>query len=53
MNKKIILTVLLMIAVVSLAVFFRAQNQGLLLQGDVDAPEVIVTSKAKGRLIDR
>lgn len=53
MNKKIILTVLLMIAVISLAVFFRAQNQGLLLQGEVDAPEVIVTSKAKGRVIER
>ena len=53
MNKKIILTVLLMIAVVSLAVFFRAQNQGLLLQGEVDAPEVIVTSKAKGRVVER
>ncbi len=53
MNKKIILTVLLMIAVVSLAIFFRAQNQGLLLQGEVDAPEVIVASKAKGRVVER
>ncbi|KGD73623.1 MULTISPECIES: HlyD family secretion protein [Tatumella] len=53
MNKKIILTVLLMIAVISLAVFFRAQNQGLLLQGEVDAPEVIVASKAKGRVVER
>ena len=53
MNKKIILTVLLMVAVVSLAIFFRAQNQGLLLQGEVDAPEVIVASKAKGRVVQR
>ncbi|KFD18463.1 membrane fusion component of a tripartite multidrug resistance system [Tatumella ptyseos ATCC 33301] len=53
MNKKIILTVLLMIVIISLAVFFRASNQGLLLQGEVDAPEVIVTSKAKGRVIER
>ncbi|MBS0892427.1 efflux RND transporter periplasmic adaptor subunit [Tatumella sp. JGM130] len=53
MNKKIILTMLLMVAVVSLAIFFRAQNQGLLLQGEVDAPEVIVASKAKGRVVQR
>lgn len=53
MNKKIIMTVLLMIALISLAIFFRAQNQALLLQGEVDAPEVIVTSKAKGQVIER
>lgn len=53
MSKKIIFTVLVMIAIVSLAVFFRVQDQDLLLQGEVDAPEVIVASKAKGRLLER
>ena len=32
---------------------FRAHNQYLLLQGEVDAPEVIVSSKAKGRVVER
>ena len=53
MSKKIIFTVLVMIAIVSLAIFFRVQNQDLLLQGEVDAPEVIVASKAKGRVVER
>lgn len=53
MNKKIFFTVLIMVAIVSVAVIFRAQNQDLLLQGEVDAPEVVVTSKAKGRVVER
>lgn len=48
MNKRILLTLLLVAVVISLAVLFRASNQSLLLQGEVDAPEVIVASKAKG-----
>lgn len=38
---------------IALAVLFRAHNQDLLLQGEVDAPEVIVASKAKGRVVER
>lgn len=53
MKKKTLLTLSLVIAVTSLAVLFRAQNEELLLQGEVDAPEIIVTSKAKGRVIER
>ncbi|MBX9385834.1 efflux RND transporter periplasmic adaptor subunit, partial [Serratia marcescens] len=37
----------------ALAILFRAHNQDLLLQGEVDAPEVIVASKAKGRVVER
>ncbi len=36
-----------------MAILFRAHNSDLLLQGEVDAPEVIVSSKAKGRVIER
>lgn len=53
MSKRILLTLLLVAAAVSLAVLFRAHNQDLLLQGEVDAPEVIVASKSKGRVIER
>lgn len=53
MNKRILLTLLLVAVVISLAVLFRASNQSLLLQGEVDAPEVIVASKAKGRIVER
>lgn len=53
MKKKSLFTLLLMVVAIALAVLFRAHNQGLLLQGEVDAPEVIVASKAKGRVIER
>lgn len=53
MSKRTLLTLLLVAVVISLAVLFRAGNQDLLLQGEVDAPEVIVASKAKGRVIER
>ncbi|MTD41313.1 HlyD family efflux transporter periplasmic adaptor subunit [Erwinia sp. CPCC 100877] len=53
MKKKTLFTLLLVVIVIALAVLFRAQNQDLLLQGEVDAPEVIVTSKAKGRVVER
>ncbi|EKF66678.1 hlyD-family secretion protein [Serratia plymuthica A30] len=42
-----------MVVAIALAILFRAHNQDLLLQGEVDAPEVIVASKAKGRVIER
>lgn len=53
MNKKTFFTLLVVVLMVALAIFFRARNQDLLLQGEVDAPEVIVTSKAKGRIVER
>lgn len=53
MSKRIIFTLLVMLAIISLAVFFRVQNQGLLLQGEVDAPEVIVASRAHGQVVER
>ncbi|HEI8867818.1 TPA: efflux RND transporter periplasmic adaptor subunit [Serratia odorifera] len=53
MKKKTLFTLLLVVIVIAMAVLFRAHNQYLLLQGEVDAPEVIVASKAKGRVIER
>ncbi|GKX56404.1 hypothetical protein SOASR030_25160 [Leminorella grimontii] len=53
MKKQSIITLLFIIAVIALAVLFRAHNQYVLLQGEVDAPEVLVTSKAKGRVVER
>ncbi|HGM5603180.1 TPA: HlyD family secretion protein [Serratia marcescens] len=53
MKKKTLFTLLLMLAAFALAILFRAHNQDLLLQGEVDAPEVIVASKAKGRVVER
>lgn len=53
MKKKTLFTLLLVAVAIAMAVLFRAHNQDLLLQGEVDAPEVIVASKAKGRVIER
>ena len=53
MKKKTLFTLLLMLAAIALAILFRAHNQDLLLQGEVDAPEVIVASKSKGRVVER
>jgi len=53
MKKKTLFTLLLMLAAIALAILFRAHNQDLVLQGEVDAPEVIVASKAKGRVVER
>lgn len=52
MKKRAIYLILLMLILIALAILFRAHNQYLLLQGEVDAPEVIVASKAKGRVIE-
>lgn len=43
---------LLMIVVIAMAILFRAHNQDVLLQYKVDAPEVIVASKAKVLVVE-
>ncbi|MFE8153421.1 efflux RND transporter periplasmic adaptor subunit [Brenneria goodwinii] len=53
MNKKTRFTLLLVVVVIALAVLFRANNKDILLQGEVDAQEVIVASKASGRVMER
>ncbi|HGJ5854835.1 HlyD family secretion protein [Arsenophonus nasoniae] len=52
MKRRISFLVLLMLIVIAIAVLLYTQNKHLLLQGEVDAPEVIVTSKARGRVIE-
>ncbi len=37
--KKTLFTLLLMMVAIALAILFRAHNQDLLLQGEVDAPK--------------
>ncbi|MDF7670563.1 efflux RND transporter periplasmic adaptor subunit [Orbaceae bacterium ESL0721] len=52
MNKKIFITIAFIIISLSITVLVRSHNSGLILQGEVDAPSVTVTSKAKGRVQD-
>lgn len=50
MNKNIIFVILLIIATIAMTVLIRSYNGDLLLQGEVDAPQVVVSSKAGGRI---
>lgn len=51
MNKKIFAVVLLIVVTISMTILIRSHNSQLVLQGEVDAPNVSVSSKAKGRVI--
>ncbi|MBD2783137.1 efflux RND transporter periplasmic adaptor subunit [Xenorhabdus sp. DI] len=51
MKKRTLFTILLIIFLIAMAVLFRSHSQELLLQGEVDAPEVIVASKVAGRVV--
>ena len=53
MKKRAFFTLLIIISGIALAVLIRAHNHDLLLQGEVDATEVIVSSKAKGRVVEK
>lgn len=53
MSKRIFFTLLVMLAIIALTVLLRAQNKHIVLQGEVDAPEVIITSKAHGRVTEQ
>ncbi|MEQ1976604.1 efflux RND transporter periplasmic adaptor subunit [Xenorhabdus sp. SGI240] len=52
MKKRTLFTILLIIFLIAMAVLFRSHSQELLLQGEVDAPEVIIASKAMGRVVN-
>lgn len=53
MNKKVFFVILVMVLVVSLTILIRSySNSSLLLQGEVNASEVIISSKARGRVVD-
>jgi len=53
MKKTAFFTLLLIALAVGLTILLRAHNHNLLLQGEVDATEVIVSSKARGRVVDK
>ncbi|MBD1228665.1 HlyD family secretion protein [Xenorhabdus griffiniae] len=52
MKKRTLFTILLIIFLIAMAVLFRSHSQELLLQGEVDAPEVMIASKAMGRVVN-
>ncbi|QYN45490.1 HlyD family efflux transporter periplasmic adaptor subunit [Gilliamella sp. ESL0441] len=50
MNKKIFISFALIVILISVTILIRSHNSQLILQGEVDAPNVSVASKAKGRV---
>lgn len=50
MNKKIFIVISLIVILISMTILIRSHNSNLILQGEVDAPNVSVASKAKGRV---
>lgn len=53
MKKGAFFTLLFIFLIIALTVLLRARSQNLLLQGEVDATEVIVSSKAHGRVVEK
>ncbi|MWN05139.1 HlyD family secretion protein [Gilliamella sp. Pas-s95] len=50
MNKKIFIIIVLIVILISMTILIRSHNNQLILQGEVDAPNVSISSKAKGRV---
>lgn len=50
MNKKIFIMITLIVILISMTILIRSHNSPLILQGEVDAPNINVVSKAKGRV---
>lgn len=50
MNKKIFAVILLIVITISMTVLIRSRNSELVLQGEVDAPSVNISSKGHGRV---
>ncbi|WP_416380002.1 HlyD family secretion protein [Gilliamella sp. B3172] len=50
MNKKTFIIIALIVILISMTILIRAHNSQLILQGEVDAPNVSIASKAKGRV---
>ena len=50
MNKKIFIVIALIVILISMTILIRAHHSELILQGEVDAPNVSISSKAKGRV---
>ncbi|MCO6523956.1 MAG: HlyD family secretion protein [Candidatus Schmidhempelia sp.] len=52
MNKNIFFVILLILITISITILIRFYHQDILLQGEVDAPQVNISSKAKGRVVN-
>ncbi|TEA27090.1 HlyD family secretion protein [Candidatus Schmidhempelia bombi] len=52
MNKTIFFVILLILVTISITILIRSHHQDILLQGEVDAPQVNISSKAKGRVVN-
>lgn len=50
MNKKIFAVIILIVLTISMTILIRSHNSDLLLQGEVDAPNVNLSSKVRGRV---
>ena len=50
MNKKVFTIIALIVILISMTILIRSHNSQFILQGEVDAPNVSVASKAKGRV---
>ncbi len=53
MKKTTFLILLFIFLVIAITILLRAHDHDVLLQGEVDATEVIVSSKAKGRVVEK
>lgn len=51
MNKKIFAVIILIVLTISMTILIRSHNSDLLLQGEVDAPNVNLSSKVRGRVL--
>lgn len=50
MNKKIFAVIIIIVLTISMTILIRSHNSDLLLQGEVDAPNVNLSSKVRGRV---
>lgn len=51
MNKKIFVVIILIVITIAMTILIRSHNSALILQGEVDAPSVSISSKGHGRVL--
>ena len=50
MNKRVFFVILFVVVTISMTILIRSHNSDLILQGEVDAPNINLSSKASGRV---
>lgn len=50
MNKRVFFIILFVVVTISMTILIRSHNSDLILQGEVDAPNINLSSKARGRV---